>query len=163
MNNLLDDHWDGDSQARSFWQQYFTSATLKYYLRFVGIALILMGYLFLRGSHRSDLDAMLVLVGLWGCAAYCFRHSIFNFVWNAIILPGAVLVFLLSYTHEVIGFLHPQYDPTEWRWSHYELVFKMPKTSFERLTESLEWLIIYSVACIFPTELVRIWRIYRTK
>lgn len=163
MNNLLDDHWDGDSQTRSFWKQYFSPATLKHYLLFVGIAFILIGYLFLRGSHGSDFDAMLALIGLWACAIYCFRYSIFNIGWNAIILPAAVLVFLLSYTHEIIGFLHPQYDPTEWRWSHYELVFRLPKTLSDRLTEGLEWLAVYSIACIFPTELVRIWRIYRTK
>jgi len=161
--NILDEPFKEEANSKPpRWLGYLPQKEWKGYLKFIIIAGGLLLYLFMRSSSGSDFDAVLVLL-LLGLIFIVFLPKQSRYL-GTISIPLSCLLFyiFLTYIPEAIEFIHPSYSATEWRWSHFELLFREDRTLYNTITEWLEWLLVYSFLALFPIETARIWNHHRS-
>lgn len=113
--------------------------------------IILISYLFFRPLEGSDFDAILVLVGLWLCSAwFMIQHAIKPY--SVILVFSTVIVrYFLVYIHHMVAWLVADLMPSQWRWSHFELIKGTPDGFNYIITEIIIWSMVFCFMVITAT------------
>ena len=142
MNELLDNPNQPSQTSLLNW-----SVLIKFYFA----ALTLISYLFFRPLNGSDLDAILVLVGLWAlCIWFIHQQSIKSYV-VILVFSTIVLHYFLVFIHHIVAWLVADLMPSQWRWSHFELIKGTPDRFAYVITEIVIWSIGFCLMVMAAT------------